>query len=491
MCVLRIFLAILLASATAVAAEFHVTPEGTPQGSGSLESPWDLATALAGPEQVKPGDTVWLHGGTYRGGFHSRLTGETERPIVVRGAPHERVTIDTQPRDDRDNGLLLLGGADAIYRDFEVTCSHPQRITKIAGSWPADIRRGSVDIRGDRIKVVNLVVHDQAGGFGFWSEGEGGEISGCLIYNNGWTGPDRNHGHGIYVQNARGVKRMADNLVFHQFAYGIHAYGSDKASLRGLEIEGNICFHNGIFGNGSAPGIMVGGGTPAGGLAVRENVVVAGNIRLGYPWGVANDDAIVADNYIDGSLVLRDFRRGLVRGNTIAAGSNVAQLEGEEKLLTAGLDWDENNYFLLDGRWGECAVVEHGKSRGLTFEQWKTLTGFDARSTFTKGPPPDERVIIRPNAYDPGRANIAVLNPAGKEEVEIDLSEVLQAGKSFRIVSAKDFYGKSLVEGTFSGKPVRIPMKPIAAPLPIGIEEADLPQTEPHFAAFVVLPGER
>lgn len=95
--------------------------------------------------------------------------------MIVRGERGGRVTIDTQPRDgdERDNGLFLMLGADAVYRDFEVTCSHLLRETKVTGSWPADIRRGNIDVRGDRVSVVNLVVHDCGSGFGFWAEGEG------------------------------------------------------------------------------------------------------------------------------------------------------------------------------------------------------------------------------------------------------------------------------------------------------------------------------
>ncbi|MBW3543795.1 MAG: hypothetical protein KY476_26400, partial [Planctomycetes bacterium] len=142
---------LLAAAAPAMAAEFHVTTHGSPAGNGSLEQPWDLATALAPADAVRPGDTIWLHEGTYRGGFVSRLTGSPDAPIVVRGVRGRRVTIDIHPRDERDNGVLFLEGADCLYRDFEVTCSHPVRETKLSGSWPADIRRGSVDVRGDRL----------------------------------------------------------------------------------------------------------------------------------------------------------------------------------------------------------------------------------------------------------------------------------------------------------------------------------------------------
>ena len=487
--VVLVSLAMATLASTARAAEFHVTASGQPGGDGSLNRPWDLGTALAAPPEIQPGDTIWLHAGTYRGGFLSQLKGEPGKPIVVRAAAGEHVILDTQPRDERDNGLLLLAGADTTYRDFEVSCSHPKRETSIGGSWPADIRRGNVDIRGDRISAVNLVVHDQASGFGFWSEGEGGEIHGCLIYNNGWQGPDRAHGHGIYVQNARGTKRIANNIIFHQFAYGIHAYGSDKASLKGILIEGNIAFDNGCLARGGdrSPGIMVGGGCPAERITIRDNVVAGGSIRLGYPWGTVNEDAVVTGNYCDGGLVLRDFRKAIVRGNTLAASSTVVQLEGAEGLLKSGLDWDANDYYVTDGRWGECAFVEHSKSRGLSFEQWRAESGLDAETTFTKGFPTKLRVDVRPNAYDPGRAHISVVNPQGLAEVEVDLSNVLKPGQTFRIVSAKDVFGTPIATGIHDGRPVRLSMKPVSGPPPIGIPDAILPTTEPHFAAFLVL----
>ncbi len=471
------------------AAEFHASVEGKPQGKGSESEPWDLGTALAAVDHVKPGDTLWIHPGVYQGGFTSRLAGRPGSPVVIRGVRGGRVTIDTKPRDDRDNGLFLMIGADAVYRDFEVTCSHPLRETKIAGSWPNDIRRGNVDVRGDRVSVINLVVHDCGSGVGFWSEGEGGEVSGCLIYNNGWRGPDRGHGHAIYAQNARGTKRIVDNVVFHQFAYGIHVYGSEKASLKGFEIEGNIAFENGCLSRkgDNAPGIMLGGGSPAERVAVRDNVVVSGAIRLGYPWGATNEDVVCTGNYSEG-LVVRDFRKATVMHNTIVASSTAVSLEGADRIMLNGLRWNENDYYVTDGRWGDTSVVENKQSRGLTFLEWRATTGLDAQSKFTKGTPSQLRVIVRPNAHEPGRAHVAVINPEKFPEVEVDLSRVIKPGQKYRVVSVKDFYGPPLVSGTYEKQAVRLPMKPVKPPQPVGMPDAELPATEPQFAAFVVLP---
>jgi hypothetical protein len=72
--------------------QFYVAPDGSPTGSGSEADPWDLATALAGPAAVKPGDTIWLQGGEYGTGktvFTSKLAGTIQKPMLVRQRPGE------------------------------------------------------------------------------------------------------------------------------------------------------------------------------------------------------------------------------------------------------------------------------------------------------------------------------------------------------------------------------------------------------------------
>ena len=78
----------------AFAAEFYASPNGSPSGDGSIDNPWDLQTAIKQPASVKPGDTIWLRGGTYAGRFTSTLTGTAESPIKVRAYEGEDVKID-------------------------------------------------------------------------------------------------------------------------------------------------------------------------------------------------------------------------------------------------------------------------------------------------------------------------------------------------------------------------------------------------------------
>src|SRR5262249_15288103 len=153
---------------------WHVAPGGSPKGNGSREEPWDLRTALNHPAAVKPGDTIWLHQGTYAGHFHGRLKGTEQAPIIVRQYPGERAVLDgnfniTTAR--MGGNVLEIGGAYTWFWGFELTSSHPKRKHNKAGShigekpFGLDLGNGG-SVPG--IKLINLVIHDTAQGPGVW-----------------------------------------------------------------------------------------------------------------------------------------------------------------------------------------------------------------------------------------------------------------------------------------------------------------------------------
>jgi hypothetical protein len=61
---------------SADAKEFFVSPDGNSESDGSKEKPLDLKTALSEKSPAQPGDTIWLLGGVYKGGFTSALKGK-------------------------------------------------------------------------------------------------------------------------------------------------------------------------------------------------------------------------------------------------------------------------------------------------------------------------------------------------------------------------------------------------------------------------------
>ncbi|MCR4412061.1 MAG: hypothetical protein NUV77_06495, partial [Thermoguttaceae bacterium] len=213
-------LAAALVARPATAASWYVAPGGKPDGAGTKESPWDPASALGGKQRIAPGDTIWIAAGTYKHpnrklgspGYEVRLAGQEGKPIHVRGAPGQRVTID--------GGLSVVAPSTHVWiRDLEILVSENftmPRTVKEPGSHPADYGRpwGGLNVHaGAGSKYINLVIHDNAQGVSFWSGATDSELHGCILYDNGWKAPDRGHGHAIYTQNQSGVKTISDCIM--------------------------------------------------------------------------------------------------------------------------------------------------------------------------------------------------------------------------------------------------------------------------------------
>jgi S-layer homology domain len=428
------------AGRTAAATDFYVSPTGSPSGSGSINSPWDLQTALNQPSSVHPGDTIWLRGGTYVGDFTSYLNGTSSSPIIVRQYAGERATLDGN--DGTSNTTLVVyPGTYTWFWGFEIMNSNPNRIS--SSTTPPPNYGEGVHLLGVGDKLINMVIHDTANGT--LTTSNTNEVYGSLIYYNGWGGSDRGHGHGIYVQHAgTDEKPIYDNIIFEQFGYGIHGY-TEGGNIDYLDIEGNTCFDN---GGPSAyaywtTNILVGGLKVANHPTLIDNytynMAQAGMNNLGYDAGCTN--ATVTNNYFDGGTAL--------------------------KLVNCtGVTMTGNTFY--------------GSLSGFTQSQFPNNTYYSSRPTGLK-------VFIRPNAFEAGRANITIFNWDQDSTVSVDVSSVLTVGQGYELRNANDFYGAAVLSGTYDGSPLTIPMTGLTVATPVGI--APPPADGPTFGAFILLPA--
>src|SRR5689334_3598644 len=290
-------LVFILCGTAARAADFYVAPNASSSGTGSVGSPWKLQTALSQPSAVHAGDTIWLRGGTYTGHFTSSLTGTSSNPIKVRQYPGERARIDGNFPDT--NATLIVNGSYTWYWGFEIFNSDTTRWTQNTDDPP---RRGmAVQLSGTGTRLINMVLHDTTEGVLTGSSTDATEITGNLIYYNGYDSPDRGHGHGVYIQNDAGnpTKKVYDNVVFGQFGYGLHGYttGSD---LDNIEYKGNTVFNNGsISSHGFTTNVLLGGMKSAANPKLTSNMTYTsghgGANNLGYSAGCTN--ANLTSNY--------------------------------------------------------------------------------------------------------------------------------------------------------------------------------------------------
>lgn len=460
-------------------ADFYVSPDGSPDGAGTTDAPWDLATALRQPREVVPGSVIWLRGGTYGNSqtyFTSVLTGTPDHPVIVRQAPGERATV---------YGSLVVNGAYAWYWDFEVTSTQTDRTGDQRN--PAAGTLDGIEVNGPFTKFINLVVHDTREGFGLWTPAEGAEVAGCLIYHNGWQGPDRGHGHGIYTQNQNAEKLIQDNIIFNQFGVGIHGYGSAKAFVQNYRVERNIVFNNGILAtDGRTDNIFFGAGGPLSNITLDNNYTYhtpsanIGTSRIGWEYGGPNDGlTLIHNHFIGGYLALqvRNWNRAIADGNTVYS-AQAANVYLQTDALS-GYQWDHNRYagagqFFLAGQ-------------RLDWDGWRRSTRFDSLGDFKSGPPRGVWTFVEGNPYEPGRANVIVYNWDHADRIDVDLSTVLKEGSAFEIRDAQNYFAEAIVAGTYKGGTVSIGLAGLKVVPPLGDVPHPPEHTGPEFAAFVLL----
>jgi len=445
---LYLFFTVILIFTQTFASSFHVTTSGLSSGNGSISNPWNLQTALNHPSTVKPGDTIWVHGGTYRGYFKSYLNGTAANPIIVRQYPGEHAAIDGGNSQQED--ILRVNGNYTWYWGFEIFSSDLSRYTNATGSFPpsSDIRRGTCINSGNDLanvlngnKFIHLAIHDGFNGFGAWVPSHN-ELYGCILYNNGWGAPDRPHGHNIYAQNELGGERkFIANLIWGAFENNIQAYGTRYTD--DFYFEKNISYS----GAGDGRDYLIGGGGVSHNLVMIDNYsyeVAGQNLNIGwYPYGGGMDNSKVTGNYIIGGEVYfyNMAANTVITGNTFSA----------------------------------------------TYYQPGNIPSLYPNNTYITGIP--NKVFIFPSKYEPGRGNIAIYNGALASFVSVDISNIVKIGEKFLIQDAQNFYGPAVLSGVYNGGSVSIPMASRTVAQPIGGDSKNGARISsfPKFAALVIM----
>ncbi len=432
----------------ATAADYYVSPTGSASGNGSKSQPWDLNTALRQPPAIKPGDTIWIQGGTYTRYYLSKLNGSSAAPIPVRAMPGQRVTLDGYGGTGQE-AVIRVEGNFVTFEDLEIMNSDPQRVTTDSGPWPT-MARSAMGFRvvGSGVRIINCIIHDN--GLGIAAEvgtAGAGELYGNIIFHNGWEGPDRGHGHGhgLYAQNLTGQRIIADNIVFNNFSHGFQIYGSGAASaaLNNFYLEGNVLFDNGILSSGGFQrNILLGGGQLAQNPVLNANYTYyppGGPLsQLGYDAGCRN--AILTNNYfISGLRLMPDCQITTMTGNLFYGG----------------------------------------------------IAGFSISSypgnVLTTTRPTGVQSFVRPNRYAPGSGHVIVYDWDRKSTVDVDVSSIgLKAGDAYEIVDAENIFALPVASGTYTGGTVAVPMTGLTVMRPIGNVPKLPMHTAPDFAVFIV-----
>jgi len=358
--------------------EFHVFPKdhkttpGSEIGTGSIDDPWDLKTALLQKSSVvNSGDTIWLHEGIYNGRFISKL--ESLQPnqfITVSAYKNDKVILNGNVESSRSM-VLEVRGKQVVYKNFEIT-------------WLGDFSRDASDhdfescggvrhLTGENCKFYNLKIYNNPGlGFGSWKHSAGTIIENCMIYNNGFMSKKgKGSGEGIYVQNKSDeIRRIKNNIIFNNYYKGIEVWSAGKRAdfqyVKNITLDHNIIFNSGTPSGKHFDNVIV-ASDDRNGLNVAKNISVINNMlyhNTSHPNGKIIGTAPSLTLGINPKAPIEDV---IVDGNIIVGGYN-----GLRILQAKSLQFTNNII--------HTGIVQIGPSISNYFQDWQ----MNSNTIFTK-----------------------------------------------------------------------------------------------------------
>jgi hypothetical protein len=465
---------LFLLAVSASAADWYASPTGADDGLGTLVSPWSIRSALtnnldaaAVNTAVTDGDTIWLVGGTYAGVASLLSSTDINNPIKVRPVSGARVTID----NSTISAAIRAFGANVWFMDLELMSSSTDRTTD---------RKNGVDFISPGSKVINCIVHDCGTGILPNSTSVDSEVYGCVIYNNGWQGVDRGHGHAIYAQNSSGTMMLRDNFGFNNYGNGIQAFGVSGQCL-GITMRRNVLFNSGAPSTaGTYPNIIVTPTIPADAIAIETNYLFTSasfqfetTAEIGAN-NTSNLGLTMVSNYLGGGFVLlREWATATVSSNSFN-GTYVSMVYDDLQPFPA-FTWDYN-------LWNKPYPQVKTNGVNIQWADWQAK-GYDVNSTLNLPSPSATNVYAWQNFYNTNRIHVVAYNWSSASTVTVDLTGLVSNGRRYVVRNVQNYYGGAIASGVYSG-PFTLPTSGLSVATPVG---ATAPaETGPIFNAFIV-----
>lgn len=499
-------------------SQWFAAPNGASNNAGTQASPWDLNTVMGSAAgQIQPGDTVWLLPGSYSAavsdGFVNHLVGTAAAPIYLRDY-NEHFNIAAWLGGAR--ALLDAHGKFSAYYDlgqytwvWGVEMADSGHVTSTTST--AGLEAFGVYAQGPGARYINDIVHDTTQGFSSYNPASDNEYSGNLSYANGYTGPDRNHGHGMYMQNLNGAKYIFRNRVFDNADEGIQIYGSGNANLVNITADSNSIANNSswpiehyqyniVLGGGNAivncqilnelmwfnPSARYGftnfgqySNAADAGLVATGNVLVGGYSTLAID-GIAGPITFTGNKLYNIPPDSTGVPISLIRLNPYA--TQAVNASGFANNQYYGLNAFELGNYTVDANFN---YAESGHN--LSFAAWQAA-GYDAGSTYADGAPTTNWVYVTPDRYETKRGGITIYNWTNASSVAVDVSGILAPGDPYVVQDVENFFGPAVASGTYQGGTINIPMTGLVRAPVIGLATAlQPPHTAPAYGMFEVI----
>jgi hypothetical protein len=246
---------------------------------------------------------------------------------------------------------------------------------------------------------------------------------------------------GLNVNAGTGCKYI--DLVIHDNSQGV-SFWSDA---RDSEIYGCLIYDNGWAATDRGHGHAIYTQNREGTKTISDCIMTRG---YGYTLHAYGEKGFV-DNFLVEGNICYDGGTFLIGGLLPSHGIHVLGNYLYHLTMQIG-------YFAPYNE--DCEVRENVVVEGdLIIKNYRNVTSRGNSVLRREAPRPSAtQVMLRPNRYDRGRANLAIYNWEKAPAVVVDASSFLRPGDAYQLRQPTDFYGKPALSGTYDGKPLSVPM---------------------------------
>lgn len=236
-------------------ATLYVSPQGLVGNSGREE---DRPTTLGrAAEIVRPGDVVYLRGGTYPVHVNFLRSGTREAPIIWASHPGEWAVLDGSGSSrGRSNDRVFVSNVSwNVFANFEVRSSPNQGI--LVSNSHDNVFFGLVS-RGNHGSGIQLIDADR------------NRLEKVIVYDNF----DDQNSRGQPGQDADGIGISSGdgNVILNCVSYFNSDDGVDLWRSTNSLIDGCISFGNGRGAYGNGNGFKLGGPVPASNSTIQRSI---------------------------------------------------------------------------------------------------------------------------------------------------------------------------------------------------------------------------
>lgn len=257
---------------------YFVSTSGSDSNDGRSEAT-PFRSLQRAARVVEPGDVVWVRGGVYSSNVAFERSGTSDAPIVFESYPGECAIFDGSGQA-RLQRLQFWNLSFNVFRNFVVRNSPGEGIylSSVNNSQFTHLRlhhnamSGILSMYGNENLFSRFVSHDNfdrpnggdADGISV-SSGNGNRVSNCVTYNNSDDGVDTwlstnsvvdscvSFSNGFSGGDGNGFKaggdnRQVDTVVRRSVAFGNRTSGFTWNSGKGVTLEYNTAFNNGLYG---------------------------------------------------------------------------------------------------------------------------------------------------------------------------------------------------------------------------------------------------